>query len=185
MNALATISEVWNWIIGADLQPSLACLRHKWVLVVPIMILNFGVACGYMLIAWHWWRSKRNTPQSDAKTSLTWLVYIFVFCGVNGYLFRIIMVFVPLWRPYLLLMVLLNIFVWAYVSRTRNIRVIFRALDRERSTAVKVIDILDHANIAAVSSDRLEAERLFRLIRDGATRANDSIDLLIRSVEKQ
>lgn len=170
--------KLWHWLIGSDLIPAYECMRHDAPLITAVILLNAAVAVGYLWIAILWRRARQNSPDSEAKRSLTKLIYIFLFCGLNGYAFTIIRIFIPLWRPYVFSLAMLVIITWWYVVKAGNLRIIFRALDRERAVSDKIVSIVDHADLDPACAELPEIKRLLQSIRDGATRANDSLDLL-------
>ncbi len=103
--------------------------------IAATVSLDLLVACGYVLIAWHWYRNEKSLPPSPARTALRTMRNIFVFCGICGYLFIPVKMFWPAWRLYDMFMVVLVFYTWRYAINAKNLRVIYTAIGRSNQLA--------------------------------------------------
>ncbi len=111
------------------------CMNHDLVWIGLTVVLDLAVACGYLLIARHWWTNQRNLDGSPAKQALGNMRNIFVFCGLCGYLFIPIKMVWPAWRLYDLFLGVLAYYTWRYAWNARDLRVVYNELGRSRQLA--------------------------------------------------
>jgi signal transduction histidine kinase len=105
-------------------------MNHDWFWIAVTVILDLSVASGYVLIALHWRRNAQPLPASPAKSALRDMKQIFLFCGLGGYVFIPISMVWPAWRLYNVFLLVLAYYTWRYVSRVRDLDVIYGELDR-------------------------------------------------------
>ena len=107
--------------------------------------LDLLVACGYIVIAMHWWRNARLLPAVPAKKALASMRNIFVFCGMCGYLFIPVKMFWPAWRLYDFFMAFLVYFTWDYAWNSHNLKVVYSELGRTTRLAEELRKAHDDA----------------------------------------
>lgn len=109
------------------------CMAHDNFWVGVTVLLDFAVAAGYMMIAYHWWvNQKRIEKEHPARRALANMRNIFLFCGICGYMFIPIKMFWPAWRLYDLSMVVLVYFTWRYAWRARDLKVVYNELGKTK-----------------------------------------------------
>src|SRR5579862_2726537 len=116
-----TVIWLCNWLAGNGMYMKLThCMGHDTFWIATTVTLDLANAAGYTLIAIHWWRNARHLPPVPAKSALTNIRNIFIFCGICGYLFIPIKMFWPAWRLYDIVMAVLVFFTWRYALRARE-----------------------------------------------------------------
>jgi signal transduction histidine kinase len=94
--------------------------------------LDLLVAAGYIMIAYHWWTNQKRLPTGLAKSALSNMRNIFLFCGICGYIFIPIKMVWPAWRLYDIFLAALVFFTWRYALSTRQFKVIYSELGRSK-----------------------------------------------------
>ncbi len=117
------------------------CMNQDLPWVMLTVVLDLAVACGYMLIALHWWRQQRGTKKSLAHRALGNMKNIFVFCGICGYVFIPIKMVWPAWRLYDLFLVILVFYTWRYAWSARELKVIYDELTRSEELKRDVVEL--------------------------------------------
>jgi signal transduction histidine kinase len=126
-----TLASILDWFAGDGKYMKLVhCMGHDTFWIVTTVALDLAVACGYGLIAMHWWKNQRLLPDIPAKRALAHMRNIFLFCGICGYAFIPIKMFWPAWRLYDCFMLALVWFTWRYALNARELRVVYRELGR-------------------------------------------------------
>ncbi len=92
------------------------------------IILCFTVLAGYLVIARHWYQNFRKLDRGLPRSSLFNMVNIFLFCGICGYLFIIIMMWWPIWQIRAIFLAILSFFTWRYALNTPQLRVIYEQI---------------------------------------------------------
>jgi signal transduction histidine kinase len=131
------IRHLARWLSGGATQYHTLthCMQFDTFWISLTVTLDFLVALGYVLIAYHWNRNERVLPPSPARTALRTMRNIFVFCGICGYLFIPVKLVWPAWRLYDMLMVVLVFYTWRYALNAKNMRVIYTAIGRSNQLA--------------------------------------------------
>lgn len=102
------------------------CMDHDFISITLVIMLCVGIFSGYMVIAYRWSKAAKEVPESEAKNALQDLKWIFLICGVCGYLWILIDSVWPAWRLYMIALALLNFFTWRYVIRVDSLDRIYR-----------------------------------------------------------
>jgi signal transduction histidine kinase len=110
-------------------------MQRDWTWIGVTVTLDFMVAAGYAIIAYHWWRNEVTLPPSPARRALRTMRNIFAFCGICGYLFIPVKMFWPAWRLYDMVMLLLVFYTWRYALNAKNLKVIYTAIGRSNQLA--------------------------------------------------
>lgn len=132
-----------DWFTGGELynyHNLIHCMDHDYVTITLVVILCVGVFTGYMVIAYRWFEAASEVPESQAKSALNDLKWIFLLCGVCGYLWVILETVWPAWRFYMFFLAALNLFTWRYVIRVDSLDRIYRYL-KDRDDLVKEIEM--------------------------------------------
>jgi len=135
------VSWLLRWFTGGD-TPYMTlyhCMSHDTLWVVITIALDLAVAGGYALIAVHWWRNQRSLQNPEARRDLGDMRNIFIFCAMCGYLFIPLKLYWPAWRLYDMFLLVLVYFTWRYAWGARELKVIYRELNR---TAVIADELL-------------------------------------------
>ncbi len=111
------------------------CMHNDYVWIGLTVTLDIAVALGYVVIAYHWFKSGRLLPASPARSALANMRNIFGFCGVCGYLFIPVKLFWPAWRLYDVFMLALVFYTWRYALNVKNLKVIYTAIGRSNKLA--------------------------------------------------
>jgi signal transduction histidine kinase len=130
---IMTIRELLDWFAGGTRHPYMTlvhCMNHDMPWIAVTVALDLAVALGYVMIALHWRRNERTVPDSPAKFALGSMKNIFLFCGLCGYVFIPIKMVWPAWRLYDGFLAVLAFFTWRYALRSRELRVVYNALER-------------------------------------------------------
>ncbi|HEY8666735.1 MAG TPA: HAMP domain-containing sensor histidine kinase [Tepidisphaeraceae bacterium] len=115
-----------------------SCMRKDIPWISVTVAADLLVACGYIIIAMHWWRNQKRLEPSPARAALGNLRNIFMLCGVCGYIFIPIKMFWPAWRLYDMVMVLLVYYTWKYALNARGLQVIYTELGRSKQLAAEL-----------------------------------------------
>lgn len=91
------------------------CLDGDTVTMIVAIMCCLGVFTGYMMIALRWSAAAKQAPDGEAKRALRDLMWIFLLCGLCGYLWVMVEAVWPGWRLYIVLLLVLNFFTWRYV----------------------------------------------------------------------
>ena len=132
-----------NWFTGGEnytYKTLIHCLDHDYVTLTLVLSLCVGVFSGYCYIAYRWSLAESKAPDSAAKRALGDLKWIFILCGVCGYLWVMIDAFWPGWRFYMLVMAVLNFFTWRYVFRVEALDGIYSYL-KDRQELVHELEL--------------------------------------------
>ena len=110
------VGQLIDWFAGSGRYMTLEhCMDHDYFWIAVTVSLDLAVACGYLLIAYHWWvNQKRLEPLHPARRALGNMRNIFAFCGICGYVFIPIKMVWPAWRLYDFFMLILVYFTWEY-----------------------------------------------------------------------
>jgi signal transduction histidine kinase len=137
---METILYILRWFSGGEEQYMrlYGCMRHDTFWIALTVTLDFSIAIGYAIIAWHWWRNQRSLPDVPAKRALATIRNIFIFCGLCGYLFIPIKMLWPAWRLYDLFLMLLTYSTWRYVLSATNLKVVYTELGRSSALAAEL-----------------------------------------------
>src|SRR5580658_1297515 len=128
------------WLSGGENQYMrlYGCMKHDVFWISLTIALDFSIAIGYVVIAWHWWRNQRNLPDVPAKRVLANIRNIFIFCGLCGYLFIPIKMVWPAWRLYDFFLMFLTYSTWRYVLSATNMKVVYSELGRTSELAAEL-----------------------------------------------
>jgi signal transduction histidine kinase len=135
MQFLQSILMWFSGGAGHQYMQLAGCMRRDYFWIGVTITLDFSVAIGYVLIAYHWSRNEKQLPPSPAKTALKTMRNIFVFCGICGYLFIPIKMIWPAWRLYDMFMLVLVFYTWRYALNAKNLKVIYTAIGRSNQLA--------------------------------------------------
>jgi signal transduction histidine kinase len=132
-DASYTTGTFVDWFTGNGSYHTLFhCLGGDWPWIATTVVLDLAVACGYLLIAKHWWANERTLPNIPARKALANMRNIFLFCGICGYAFIPVKMVWPAWRLYDLVMLLLVYFTWKYAWGAKDLKVIYAEIGRGR-----------------------------------------------------
>jgi signal transduction histidine kinase len=197
-----------DWFTGNGSYSTLFhCMGGDWPWIAATVVLDLTVACGYLLIAKHWWANERTLPNIPARRALANMRNIFLFCGICGYVFIPVKMFWPAWRLYDLFMVFLVYFTWKYAWGAKDLKVIYAEIGRGRQLQEELaeskaetqrqsffLNAVSHdlrtplngmllqasvAEMCAASGDAEELQRSLRDIRASARAAADMLDSLL------
>ncbi len=130
------MEQVTDWFVGGK-NYTYHDLFHYMdgdvLMISTILLLCAGVFSGYFIIAWRWSTASKATPDSDAKKALNDLKWIFILCGICGYLWVCLESVWPAWRLYALFLAGLNFFTWRYVSRLTALDGVYEHLKDKQS----------------------------------------------------
>lgn len=168
------------WLIDDNgrYMPTFDCLGKDWLMASIVIFLNLSILAGYLMIARHWFRNRKRNLDPNAKDALKYMVWIFLLCGVCGYGFQIIRMFYPLWPLYIFFMFLLSGCTWYYVFQSKTLQVVYRELREHRAVFEKIDEILKGIEARDVTESDIKVYEVIRQIKDSATKASASIDLL-------
>ena len=163
-----------EWAINGNgrWMPTVQCLGNDPWIIYPTIALNLGVVFGYLVIAKHWFGQLRTNISAESRSALKNLMYVFLFCGITGYGFRIILFYVPAWPVYLFALLLLNGLTWWYISRLSAMRVMFHQMRETKSSLHRVEDIVKSAETGS------DTTMLMAQIKSAISRTSQSIDEL-------
>jgi signal transduction histidine kinase len=134
------LQHIFRWFSGGDNQYMrlYGCMKHDNFWIGLTIALDLSIACGYVIIALHWWRNQRHLPDGPAKRVLANIRNIFIFCGLCGYVFIPIKMFWPAWRLYDIALVFLSYSTWRYVLSATNLKVVYSELGRTSVLAAEL-----------------------------------------------
>ena len=133
---MESMTNLIDWFSGNGRYMNLVhCMGHDYLWITITVALDLSVACGYLLIAKHWWQNSHTLPDVPAKKALGNMRNIFLFCGICGYVFIPIKMIWPAWRLYDLFMLALVYFTWRYAWNAKELKVVYRELGRSASLA--------------------------------------------------
>jgi len=128
-----------DWFAGNGRYMSLwHCMGHDTPWVVATVLLDFAVAAGYVLIAYHWWQNEKALQNREARVALGRMRNIFIFCGICGYIFIPVKMIWPAWRLYDIFLVFLVYYTWRYAWNAKDLRVVYRELTRSQDLATEL-----------------------------------------------
>lgn len=104
------------------------CLDGDYLTIALAILLCCGVFVGYLVIAWRWSQAAKAAPDSNIKSALTELKWIFIFCGLCGYSWVVLEAVWPAWRLYIFFLFALNVYTWKYVFRIKHIEELYSYL---------------------------------------------------------
>jgi signal transduction histidine kinase len=137
----------FDWFTGDGRYHTLYdCMGGDIFWIVATVTLDLAVACGYILIARHWWKNQRLLGPSPARTALGHMRNIFLFCGICGYVFIPIKMFWPAWRLYDGFMLFLVYFTWKYAWNAKNLKVIYEQLGRSDRLEKELVRSREESN---------------------------------------
>lgn len=120
--------NIYDFLTGSKHMPSWHCVHESaWIGWVTI-VLSVTIIIGYVKIALHWYKNIHGLKPGLEKTSLINMVNIFLFCGICGYFFLIVMMWYPIWEIRALFLAVLSFFTWAYAINTSKLKVIYQQL---------------------------------------------------------
>ena len=133
------MSTFLNWFTGgSDQYMTLRhCMNGDMFWISLTVGLDALVACGYLVIASHWWKNqKRIETTHPAYGALGSLRNIFLFCGVCGYIFIPVKMVWPAWRLYDIVMIGLVYSTWRFALRSRNLQVVYTELSKTKQLSI-------------------------------------------------
>src|SRR5690349_6179447 len=95
------LSGLSHWLTGGENQYMrlYGCMNHDHLWIAITVGLDLLVACGYIVIASHWWKNERKLPADvPARRALSRMRNIFLFGGLCGYIFIPVKMVWPAWR---------------------------------------------------------------------------------------
>jgi signal transduction histidine kinase len=130
-------NDLISWFAGGrdGYMTLIHCMNHDTPWIIITVALDVLVATGYALIALHWRKNEAQLREGAAKTALSDMKNIFVFCGICGYLFIPIKMFWPAWRLYDIFLAVLAIYTWKYAWGARGLKVVYNALGNTEKMA--------------------------------------------------
>lgn len=137
------MKEFFGWFTGGEIYSYhnlFHCMDNDIVTITIVVLLCVGVFTGYMFIAYRWFDAACDVPDSEAKSALNDLKWIFIFCGICGYLWVILETVWPAWRFYMFFLMALNFVTWRYVIRVDSLDRIYRYL-KDRDDLVREIEM--------------------------------------------
>ncbi len=115
------------------------CLDGDLVVMSLAVLLCSGVFIGYWIIASRWSKAAGKSRASSARQALNDLKWIFILCGICGYLWVLMETVWPAWRLYLFFLLALNFFTWRYVlGSIKGLESVYRYLE-DRDMIVREI----------------------------------------------
>ncbi len=135
-------NELSQWFTGGEnfhYHSLIHCMDYDFVNITLVLLMCVGVFTGYMIIAYRWSKASKEVPESEAKQALNDLKWIFLFCGVCGYLWVLLETVWPAWRLYMIFLAILNFVTWRYVIRVDSLDRIYRYL-KDRDDLIKEIE---------------------------------------------
>lgn len=208
---VAGVGPFFQWFAGGSDHPYhtlFHCMMGDRFWAFLTVGLDVTIAAGYAMIAWHWWKNQRISPNTPAKKALRNIRDIFIFCAVCGYVFIPVKMVWPAWRLYDMFLAVLAYSTWRYVLRTGDFKVIYNELGqshrlkeelersrRESRQKTFFLNALSHdlrtplnglllqahvARIAAKSRDAHAVDDAIAEIENGARAAADLLDRLLQ-----
>ncbi len=139
-----TNNALLDWFAGGSQQYMTLrhCMNGDTFWIALTVTLDLAVACGYVLIASHWWKNqKRIDSNNPAHGALGELRNIFLFCGLCGYVFIPIKMIWPAWRLYDFFMMALVYFTWRFALRARNLKVVYTELSKSKQLEIDLEEV--------------------------------------------
>ena len=193
-----------DWFAGGGKYQTLFhCMGQDYGWIAATVVLDIAVACGYLLIAKHWWANERTLPDIPARKALANMRNIFLFCGICGYAFIPIKMVWPAWRLYDLVMLFLVYFTWKYAWGAKDLKVIYAEIGRGRQLREELeqskaqtrrqsffLNAVSHdlrtplngmvlqASVAELSAKAGDIEELNQSLKDLRTSAKAAADML-------
>jgi len=132
------MQAILDWFAGNGRYMNLRhCMDDDRFWIALTVGLDITVACGYLLIAAHWWKNQKLVETGHpARKALGQLRNIFLFCGLCGYVFIPIKMFWPAWRLYDGFMIALVYFTWRYALSARNLQVVYTELSKTKQLTI-------------------------------------------------
>ena len=126
------VRTLLQWFTGGDrhYMPLTHCMSNDWFWIGLTVALDLAVWLGYLLIAAHWWRNEKSLPEGPPKQALRSMKWLFVICGLCGYVFIPIKLVWPAWRLYDLVLMGLAFATWRYAWNARDLKVVYNELKR-------------------------------------------------------
>lgn len=126
------------------------CLQKDWVTLSVVILLCSLNIVGYLLIAYHWKRCETGQTRSTHIKVLQDLRYIFIFCGICGYLFPVVKIFWPAWRLWAVFMVVLVCVTWRFALTARKLKVIYVSQEQNEIYHKRVGQLIADTSLSAV-----------------------------------
>ncbi|CAA9429468.1 MAG: hypothetical protein AVDCRST_MAG64-3433 [uncultured Phycisphaerae bacterium] len=126
------VKDAVLWFSGGARQymPSIHCMNHDWFWVYLTILTSGAIIVGYAMIALKWRTSERLVSQAAVKQILRDLRNIFIWCAVCGYGFNILRMWWPAWRLLDFSQIILGVYTFRYVFRSRGMRAVYEELGR-------------------------------------------------------
>lgn len=126
------LKDGFLWLSGGARQymPTIHCMKHDWFWVYLTIASSAGIMLGYALIALKWRTSEKLVSNDPVKRILRDLRNIFIWCAICGYGFNIIRMWWPAWRLLDFSLIVLSVYTFRYVFRSRGMRVVYEELSR-------------------------------------------------------
>jgi signal transduction histidine kinase len=126
------VKDAVLWFSGGARQylPSVHCMNHDWFWVYLTILTSGGIIVGYTLIALKWRTSEQLVSQTVVKRILSDLRNIFIWCAICGYGFNIVRMWWPAWRLLDFAQIVLLVYTFRYVLRSRGMRAVYEELGR-------------------------------------------------------
>lgn len=133
---------------GNDLRQCCKSDLLAWI----VAGLCFVICVGYYVIADSWRKHERKSLNKHSRHALAELRMIFLLCGTTGYGWTIVKLWVPLWLPYIILLMVLACWTWSYAVKAKKFHVIYEPTDQlERiRTMVRRSGMSDEFRVAAI-----------------------------------
>jgi len=109
-------------------MPRLHCLQTAdggidWFWSITLIVLSLTTLAGYLKIFSFWRRNYFAEEPRYRNTKLMDLAYVFLWCGICGYLLSAVMFVWPAYRLLALCLVVLNIFTWRFAHSLNDLKV--------------------------------------------------------------
>ena len=124
-------------------MPRVNCLLKEngdpdWAWIIPIILLTVGIIVGYSIIFTFWRKCYLLEEPRDRNVKLMDLAYIFFLCAMCGYVFSILVFFLPMYRLLALFLVGLNFITWKFITNLQNFKSSFEMLRMIREATEKL-----------------------------------------------
>lgn len=121
------MASVLDWFTGhGKYQTFWHCLGGDAQWAIAIATEDMIIFFGYLIIAYGWWRRSR-TQKGEAASSLTSLMWIFIFCGLT-YAWTAIDLFWPGWRLMFFAKAVLVVLTWRYILAKQRVEAVYAEL---------------------------------------------------------
>lgn len=173
--------DILNWLAsnattGDAYHTLMHCMSGDVRWFTGLIIMVSGTVLQYLDIAYVAWYRGRSFEKSELKDGFIQLTFVFAFCAVCGYGFRIMQTVFPAYKVLVLSLIVLNYYTnkLRYTIRHSDFLSKLYSLEDKTKTRVEIQNII--ANVVGASSlSRSESEMIVSRIRVELNKKFDKI----------